>query len=150
MSNTPLYNARNQIKAHLNAYEPLQNVAVFVERQGVDIDDDVEDAIDSKGIAIVILASAAGVADQISQGGVTMRVTVPVCVLENPKVNMAEGGHNLPSEDMIQLIISALLGKTAGHGTVTVSQEVFARAGDDSGLIEHYIGFDVPLIVRGS
>lgn len=146
---TTLYTARNELKTHLNAYAPLAAVPVYLERQGADIDADVEATLDGKGLAIIILSSAAAVADQISQGGAVLQVMVPVCILENPKANAADAGLKLPSEDAVELVMTALLGQPAGDGVITLSQEVFARGGDESGLIEHYVGFIVPLVVRG-
>ena len=156
MSADILTSSREAMKQHLMAYGPLAAVPVFLERSGVDINNDVEAALNTKGLAIVILSAVGGVADQIRQGGATLRVTVPVCLLDNVTRNMAAedaendlpAGHNIPSEVGIMHVLKALVGKPVGAGDASVNSEVFARGEDGSGLIEHYIGIDFPVIVR--
>lgn len=157
--------AREQMKTALEAFAPDKDhpdykpfaSLVFMERAGNDIDNEVEEALNKNGLAIIILSVSAGIIDQIRQGAVSLRATVPVCVLENVARNMAEAdeaaelpaGTKLPSELVVQYVIRGLLGKEIGDGCATLAKDAFARGGDDAGLVENYIGIDVPIMLRG-
>jgi hypothetical protein len=143
---------REQIKTAIEAAPALAGVPVFLERAGSDIEEDVEAALTSSGLAIIVMEADGGIVDQARSGNaVTITLTVPVAILNNVPQNIGgTGGANKPGETVLMDTIRAVIGREIGDGNATVTSDVFARVSEQAGVIEYYIGFAAPVCVRAS
>ncbi|WP_043586670.1 hypothetical protein [Geminisphaera colitermitum] len=140
---------REELRAVLATVPELNGATVLVEHAGADIDGDVERALASAGLVLVVWTASTAVADSARGGSASVRVALPVSIIENPPVNMqGEGGKCLPLEDALQAAIAGVIGKPCGDGEVSLGQEVFARAEADAGELEVVVGFEAPLVIR--
>jgi hypothetical protein len=147
--NTTFKQVREQLKTLIEETPELSGVPVFLEHGADDLEERVETALATTGLAVCVWMASGAVSDQISRGGAMLRVSLPVSLIENPAVNMnGDEGKKLPSEDALQAVLLGVTGRPCGAGEVTLGQEVFARASGDSGELETVIGFEAPLLLR--
>lgn len=140
---------REELKTLIQASPALAGVSVLLEHEEGDIDAGIEAALADKGLVVAVWMVSGGVADAARVGRVSARVQVPVSVIENPVRcrDTENGGAGLPLEDAVLTIIGAALGQPCGHGEVSLSTEIFARADSSAGELETVIGFEVPLTI---
>lgn len=144
---------REELKALIAATPRFGGKLVVVLEHGAageDVDGEIERALANAGLCVAIWMASGGMADSVRQGGASVRVSLPVSVIENPAVNFGDGADALKvsTEEAILEIMRAVLGRPCGDGTASLGQEVFARADSDAGELETVIGFEAPVIVR--
>lgn len=144
--------ARAELKTIIEGITALSGVEVFLERSGTDIDAAVEAALNTKGVAIVIMESDGAVVDQVAGArACAANVTVPISLLDNLVVNHSgTDGLRLDSETAIYELVCGVIGKEVADGNVTLSSEIYARLEEGSGLIEHYVGLNVPVLLQST
>ena len=155
---TPFKQARESIKTLIEAIPELAGVPVFLERATTNEEPDIEaafnDALNVKGLAIVVLESDGGLSAQTAYGGAAIvELSISVGIVENVFVNRSSSepaSTKIPSEDAVYHLIEGLIGKPIGDGEIALVRDAFARISEQAGVIEHYVGFTAPVHIRGS
>lgn len=144
--------ARTQMKALLDAIPAFASkgvVATLEHSTAGDIEPAMEQSLEQKGIAVTVLTPTGAAADQ-KTGSAFLSSTIPVVILENRAVNLSDSGVGVASEELVETVIRAIIGKPVGDGYASLSPAAFARIEDDDGLITNVIMFSVPVVLRAS
>ena len=134
---------RDELKLLIEDVPSLAGAPVVLEHGGGDVEAEVESALATKGLVVCVWMASGAVRDQISRGVASLRVSLPVSLIENPAVNK---GASL--EDALQALLRGVIGRRCGDGELSLGGEVFARASGEAGELETVVGFEAPVLVR--
>jgi hypothetical protein len=141
--------ARTAMQTAIKAIPAFAALTPQLERNGDDITDAVDADLGKYGLSIVVMAPSGAVSSQTKSGSaVCLNAIVGVCVLENPNVNIATGGTNVTSEDVVELIVAALIGMEVNGGEITMLHEAWKRQPEQEGMVVNVVGFHVPVMIR--
>ena len=140
---------REQIQTWLSTITELPGVAVLLERDGEDMEESLEAALRTKGLAIIVLSSSGSLTSQSIKGSVaSLDRLIPIALIENPKVNLATGGTLVPAEDAVDIVAKKLLGREGPFGALQIAQDSLGRAEEGDGVVSYFFAVTAPWVLR--
>jgi hypothetical protein len=101
-----------------------------------------EDALATQGVAIVVLSPFTARLDQAKRGAVSLRVMLPIALVENKQVNRAAGGAQRPALGLTLSAMKALL------PAYEFADRPFGRPEMANGLLAYYLVAETVHVVR--
>lgn len=147
MSST-IHTIRQGIKDILAGHAALTGIPVRLGKREITdtLAASIQDDLLTKGVSVIVMEAVGSTRDSAGPSGVLLAtVTIPIALLINPVIadNAAAGGIGKESEEIEELIVRALLGKSVGGSRVRPSDTVFARVDDDGGPLQTFLPVEI-------
>lgn len=99
---------------------------------------------DAKGIVVVLLAPFTSKLGEAKRGAISLRVMLPIAIIENKQVNRAAGGLGKPALEMVEHAIRVLLPAYEFNATP------FGRPELANGLLAYFLVAEAVHVIRAS
>lgn len=103
-----------------------------------------ETALADKGVVLVVLSPFTARLSQAKQGGVSLRVMLPIAIVENKQVNRSAGGAQKPALGLVETAMSVLL------PAYEFADRPFGRPEMANGLLAYYLIAETTHVVRAA